>query len=61
MLAGAADRRLPNVYLYAANNPSEGALAKRRSAATLVSYLTPSVAQAGLYRGLADLKASVER
>ncbi len=52
---------LPNVYLYAANNPSEGALAKRRSAATLVSYLTPSLAQAGLYRGLTDLKASVER
>jgi magnesium chelatase subunit H len=51
----------PNVYLYAANNPSEGAIAKRRSAATLVSYLTPSLAQAGLYRGLLDLKASVER
>ncbi len=52
---------MPNVYLYAANNPSEGAIAKRRSAATLVSYLTPSLAQAGLYRGLIDLKASVER
>ncbi len=52
---------LPNVYLYAANNPSEGTIAKRRSAATLVSYLTPSLAAAGLYRGLIDLKASVER
>ncbi|MGX5774767.1 magnesium chelatase subunit H [Methylorubrum zatmanii] len=52
---------LPNVYLYAANNPSEGTLAKRRSAATLVSYLTPSLAAAGLYRGLSDLKASIER
>ncbi|WP_342153565.1 magnesium chelatase subunit H [Methylorubrum sp. SB2] len=52
---------MPNVYLYAANNPSEGTLAKRRSAATLVSYLTPSLAAAGLYRGLIDLKASVER
>ncbi|GMA76263.1 magnesium chelatase subunit H [Methylorubrum aminovorans] len=52
---------LPNIYLYAANNPSEGTLAKRRSAATLVSYLTPSLAAAGLYRGLCDLKASVER
>jgi magnesium chelatase subunit H len=51
----------PNIYLYAANNPSEGALAKRRSAATLVTYLTPSLTQAGLYRGLLDLKASVER
>ncbi|GGC34772.1 magnesium-chelatase subunit H [Novosphingobium marinum] len=52
---------LPNYYLYAANNPSEGLLAKRRSAATLVSYLTPPLAQAGLYQGFVDLKASVER
>lgn len=52
---------LPNIYLYAANNPSEGVLAKRRSGATLVSYLTPALTNAGVYKGLADLKASVER
>ncbi|KLI62838.1 magnesium chelatase [Aurantiacibacter marinus] len=52
---------LPNFYLYASNNPSEGILAKRRSGATLISYLTPSLAQAGLYKGFADLKTSVER
>ena len=52
---------LPNFYLYASNNPSEGAIAKRRAAATLISYLTPPVARAGLYRGLLDLKASIER
>ena len=52
---------LPNVYLYAANNPSEGVLAKRRSGATLVSYLTPALTRSGVYKGLADLKASVER
>ncbi|MBS0374656.1 MAG: magnesium chelatase subunit H [Proteobacteria bacterium] len=52
---------LPNVYLYAANNPSEAALAKRRAAATTVSYLTPPIARAGLYRGLAELKSSIER
>jgi magnesium chelatase subunit H len=52
---------LPNIYLYAANNPSEGALAKRRSGATLVSYLTPPLTQAGLYKGLLDLKASIDR
>jgi len=52
---------LPNFYLYASNNPSEGAIAKRRSAATLISYLTPPIAEAGLYRGLADLKASIDR
>ncbi len=52
---------LPNVYLYAANNPSEGTLAKRRAAATLVSHLTPPVEEAGLYKGLVDLKASIAR
>jgi magnesium chelatase subunit H len=52
---------LPNIYLYAANNPSEGAIAKRRSGATLISYLTPPIAQSGLYLGLKDLKASIDR
>jgi magnesium chelatase subunit H len=52
---------LPNIYFYASNNPSEGAIAKRRSAATLVSYLTPSIARAGLYRELLDLKGSLDR
>jgi magnesium chelatase subunit H len=52
---------LPNLYLYASNNPSEGAIAKRRAAATLISYLTPPVANAGLYRGLVDLKATLDR
>ena len=52
---------LPNIYLYASNNPSEGAIAKRRSGATLISYLTPPVAQAGLYKGLNDLKSSIDR
>jgi magnesium chelatase subunit H len=52
---------LPNFYLYASNNPSEGILAKRRANATLISYLTPPVTQAGLYRGLSDLKSSLAR
>jgi magnesium chelatase subunit H len=52
---------LPNFYLYASNNPSEGTIAKRRAAATLISYLTPPVAQAGLYRGLVELKAALDR
>jgi magnesium chelatase subunit H len=52
---------LPNFYLYASNNPSEGMLAKRRAGAALISYLTPPVASAGLYRGLLDLKASLDR
>jgi len=52
---------VPNLYLYAGNNPSEGTIAKRRSGATLVSYQTPSLARAGLYRGLVDLKSSLDR
>jgi len=52
---------LPNFNLYASNNPSEGMIAKRRANAVLISYLTPPVAHAGLYRGLLDLKASLDR
>jgi magnesium chelatase subunit H len=52
---------LPNIYFYASNNPSEGAIAKRRSGATLISYLTPPITQAGLYKGLNELKSSLER
>jgi magnesium chelatase subunit H len=52
---------LPNINFYASNNPSEGMIAKRRANATLISYLTPPVAHAGLYRGLLDLKASLDR
>lgn len=47
---------LPNIYLYSVNNPSEGSIAKRRSYATLISYLTPPLESAGLYRDLASLK-----
>ncbi len=50
---------LPNVYLYAANNPSEASLAKRRSNAVTVTHLTPPLAQAGLYKGLLELKESL--
>jgi len=49
----------PNFYFYAANNPSEATIAKRRSAATLISYLTPSISEAGLYKGLADIKTAI--
>ncbi len=52
---------LPNFYLYASNNPSEGIIAKRRSGATLISYITPPLAEAGLYKGFVDLKALLER
>jgi magnesium chelatase subunit H len=47
---------LPHVYIYSVNNPSEGSIARRRSYAGLVSYLTPPVEDAGVYRELASLK-----
>jgi len=47
---------LPNIYIYSVNNPSEGSIAKRRSYAELISYLTPPVENAGLYKELAELK-----
>ncbi len=46
---------IPNLYYYAANNPSEATIAKRRSYATTISYLTPPAENAGLYRGLQEL------
>lgn len=51
----------PNYYFYAANNPSEATIAKRRSAATIISYLTPSVTEAGLYKGLEDVKTTIRQ
>jgi len=52
---------LPNIYLYACNNPSEASLAKRRSNAVTVTHLTPPVTAAGLYKGLQELKDSLVR
>jgi magnesium chelatase subunit H len=52
---------MPNVYLYASNNPSEATLAKRRANAVTVTHVTPPLATSGLYKGLAELKDSVTR
>jgi magnesium chelatase subunit H len=51
---------LPNIYIYSVNNPSEGTIAKRRSYAQLISYLTPPIENAGLYKGLATLKDLID-
>ena len=48
---------VPNLYYYAANNPSEATIAKRRSYANTISYLTPPAENAGLYKGLKVLPA----
>lgn len=50
---------IPNVYYYAANNPSEATIAKRRSYAGTISYLTPPAENAGLYKGLKELSELV--
>jgi magnesium chelatase subunit H len=47
---------IPNLYIYAANNPSESILAKRRGYGTLISYNVPPYGRAGLYLELANLK-----
>lgn len=47
---------LPNVYIYSVNNPSEGTIAKRRSYAELISYLTPPIENAGLYKEFVSMK-----
>eukprot|EP00434_Breviolum_minutum_P022759 symbB.v1.2.020078.t1/scaffold1661.1/size106951/1 len=52
---------LPNVYLYAANNPSESILAKRRGYGCLVSYNVPPYARAGLYKESGKSRRLMER
>lgn len=44
------------MYVYAANNPSESIIAKRRGYGTIVSYNVPPYGRAGLYKQLAELK-----
>jgi len=50
---------IPNLYYYAANNPSEATIAKRRGYAATISYLTPPAENAGLYKGLKELSELV--
>lgn len=52
---------MPNIYLYASNNPSEATLAKRRSGAVTITHMTPPLAVSGLYKGLLELKDSLTR
>jgi magnesium chelatase subunit H len=47
---------LPNLYIYAANNPSESILAKRRGYGVLISHNVPPYGRAGLYKELMALK-----
>lgn len=47
---------LPNLYIYAANNPSESMLAKRRGYGVLISHNVPPYGRAGLYKELISLR-----
>lgn len=47
---------LPHLYVYAANNPSESMLAKRRGYGVLVSHNVPPYGRAGLYKELVALR-----
>ncbi|MBE9248150.1 magnesium chelatase subunit H [Dolichospermum sp. LEGE 00240] len=47
---------MPNLYIYAANNPSESILAKRRGYGVLISHNVPPYGRAGLYKELVNLR-----
>ncbi|MGK7947553.1 MAG: magnesium chelatase subunit H [Xenococcaceae cyanobacterium] len=47
---------IPNLYIYAANNPSESILAKRRGYGVLISHNVPPYGRAGLYKELMSLR-----
>ena len=47
---------LPHLYVYAANNPSESMLAKRRGYGVLISHNVPPYGRAGLYKELLSLR-----
>ncbi|MBW4519112.1 MAG: magnesium chelatase subunit H [Scytolyngbya sp. HA4215-MV1] len=47
---------LPHLYVYAANNPSESMLAKRRGYGVLISHNVPPYGRAGLYKELVLLR-----
>lgn len=51
---------VPHSYLYVMANPGEGTIAKRRSAAGLISYLTPPLADADLYGNLEELSQALD-
>ncbi|MGB7415408.1 MAG: cobaltochelatase subunit CobN, partial [Thermosynechococcaceae cyanobacterium] len=51
---------IPHLYVYAANNPSESMLAKRRGYGVLVSHNVPPYGRAELYKELAALRELIQ-
>ena len=52
--------KVPNIYPFIVNDPGEGSQAKRRTNAVIIDHLTPPLARAGLYGGLAELEALLD-
>lgn len=50
---------LPHLYIYNADNPSEGTIAKRRSYATLVDHMQTVMTESGLYNELEELERNL--
>lgn len=46
---------MPHLYIYNADNPPEGTIAKRRSYATLIDHMQTVMTAGGLYDGLEEL------
>jgi cobaltochelatase CobN len=51
---------IPHLYIYNADNPAEGVIAKRRSYATLVDHLQAVMSTAGTYGGMQELEELLE-
>lgn len=52
---------LPNLYIYNADNPPEGTIAKRRSYATIIDHMQTLMTQGGLYDELIELENLLEK
>ncbi len=50
---------LPHLYLYTCSNPSEAMIAKRRSYATLVDYMTPPMIVSDLYGTFSEMETDI--
>ncbi len=50
---------MPHLYFYTCSNPSEAMIAKRRSYATLVDYMTPPMIVSDLYGSFAQMETDI--
>jgi len=50
---------LPHLYLYTCSNPSEAMIAKRRTYAALVDYMTPPMIVSDLYGSFAEMETDI--